>query len=118
MIRTIMQSKKGTNLECILDVEPAGPADEVNVGGKGTRNPEQLQDFWLLQLVLFIETRKREIAVCFRVLSCPFDILVEHSAVRQLAGYMRLGFCGEFCARGSCWHAGGSETIPRGETAA
>ena len=63
MISTIMQSKKGTNLECILYVEPAGPADELNVVGKGTRNPEQLQDFWLLQLVLFIETGKREISV-------------------------------------------------------
>lgn len=45
MIRTITQSKKGTNLECILDVEPAGPADEVNGGGKGTRNPEQFARF-------------------------------------------------------------------------
>lgn len=32
-----MPSKKGTNLECILDVEPAGPADKLNVVGKGTR---------------------------------------------------------------------------------
>lgn len=71
MISTIMQSKKGTNLECILDVEPAGPADELNVVGKGTRNPEQLQDFWLLQLVLFIEIGKREITVCFQCFELP-----------------------------------------------
>ena len=71
MISTIMQSKKGTNLECIWYVEPAGPADELNVVGKGTRNPEQLQDFWLLQLVLFIETGKREITVCFQCFELP-----------------------------------------------
>ena len=42
MIRTVMQSKKGTSLECILDVQPVGPADELNVVSKGTRNSEQL----------------------------------------------------------------------------
>ena len=71
VIRTMMQRKNGTNLGCILDVESAGLADELDVDGKGKGNREQLRDFWLLQLVLFMETGKREITICFQCFELP-----------------------------------------------